>query len=252
MLLRIKTNSRCTMETKNHFKNGASSKSLMNRVSFIILMLCASALCFSASGCKSLDNTMLNPANKNQALLPPLNPVFDVESFGTVFPLSISRGSAYATSYGASFSSATYSNPTLHDINLIFERNVEGNICVPDFTGQKKGTIKCKLVSGDHSENLGCLAPSILTIFTLNLLGMPIVSDTIDLQTEVTIFDRNNRLIGKYTSDSYSHKSWTALYWGYSGKDAPRNSARVVFIKCMEDIKQKIDKDSNRLNNALR
>lgn len=227
----------------------------MSRVNFIILVICALALSFSASGCKSLDNSMLSPKTKNAELLPPLEPVFDVESFGTVFPIVQTTGSASYDSFTrtASYSGGTYTNSKLRDFNTIFQRNVEGNICVPDLTGQKKGAIKCSLIDGNvEGGGYGCIPVSILSLGILNLLGMPFWKEGYNLQIEVIIFDRNNKLIGKYTSDYYKQVSWIAMYWGYELSDAQQHSARVAFTECMEDIKQQIAKDYNKLNNALR
>jgi len=234
-----------------------------NRTKIIILSLSTLIFCLCLSGCKSLNPTLLNPQMNNERLLPPLTPVFNEESFGTVIPLFISSGDSkmFGLGFGSSstevaiiqsFSKTiTYRNPVINDLKTIFERDVERNITASS-NGQQNGTIKCRLIDGKHSEGLGWCIFSSVTLGLFNLLGMPVSSNKYNLQIEVAIFDNNNNLVGRYTSDFHNQKSYMALYWGYSESNAPRNSARIAFTKAMEDIKQQIEKDFDRLNRALR
>ena len=66
---------------------------------------------------------------KNERLLSSLTPEFDVMSFGTIFPLTQIRGSAYVEYYGyGTISASTSANPALNDLSIIFDRDVSNNI----------------------------------------------------------------------------------------------------------------------------
>jgi len=249
------------METRDHSKNGASLKSHTSRGKiFVILVVVA----FGFNSCKTLDMSTLSPKMKNENLLPPLNPVLDVESFGSVFGLtkttghgsvsgaSANIGGGYAIGMGSiSMKSTTYSNPVLNDIDVLFNRDVE-NIC--NLSGTPKGSIKCRLIVGEEkmSGGIGWGLLSSVTLCIPNLLGMPIRSPKCNLQIEVTVFDNNDSVVGRYTSNFRKQKTYIALYWGYSYNDSMRRNARLIFTDCMEDIKRQIGKDYTRLMDALK
>ena len=201
--------------------------------------------------CKSLSPETLRPKTKNEKLLPPLTSVFDYESFYSVFPITISSGTVDTGAYGTgAFTAATYKNPILEDFKIIFQRDVNGNICVFDLDETRNGTIKCSLIEANGKQKYWWLIPSSLTFFIPNLLGMPLGSVEQELQIEVSIYDRNNNRIGRYTSDLHKDKSFSAMYYGYKSPSSKTN--RLIFTKCMEDIKRQIEKDYNRLNEALK
>ena len=254
-----------TMESRYHLSNGVSPKdqtSRGNKIKGVFLILVA-MISFGFNSCKTLDMATLSPKVKNENLLPPLNSVLDVESFGSVFGLtktigygsfggaSKNIGRGYAIGYGTtSMKSTTYSNPILNDIEVIFNRDVE-NIC--NLLGTPKGSMKCRVIVGEE-KIYGGAGWAVLSGFTLcipNLFGMPIASPKGNLQIEVTIFDNNNSVVGKYTSDFHKQKTYVALYWGYSYNNSMKRNARLIFIGCMEDIKRQIAKDYDRLVKAL-
>jgi hypothetical protein len=198
------------------------------------------------------------PQVKNEKLLPPLTPVIDAQSFGTVFGLGTTVGSSSGVGYnvgggvvvgGGTANSTTYSSASLNDINTIFSRDIE-NISV--LYGQAKGTIMVRLIEGKETKlHYWPLFLSALTIYTINLFGVPIDYSATKLQIEVTILDEKNNVVGKYTSDYRKEKSIIAMYWGYSMENAPKRSARIAFTECMKDIKRQIANDYDRLAAAL-
>ena len=202
------------------------------------------------NSCKPLRITTLDPKVKNKQLLPPLDFVLETTSFGTIFGEVQSKGNIYGN-LGGTISTETSSsqNPRINDFNVIFQRDVLNNIC--ELYGDKKGKIRCQAVVGKDNKNFGWMFLSIPLCFIPNFLGMPIYSHKTKLQIEVTIYDVNNRLVGKYTSDFHKQKSYAAMYWGYSIGNTPARNVRLIFTECMEDIKRQIEKDYNRLNEAL-
>ena len=239
------------VEARNHFKNMARLKNLMSRRNLInmrqlFFVVGVVALMFSTHSCKSLGPETLRPTMKNQQLLPPLTPIFDYESFYAYFPMSITTG---VVSEGV-ISSSTYKNPTLENFNIIFQRDVKGNICISDLEEKTNGTIKCIFIEAGVTMRIWWLIPSTLTLCTVNLLGMPFWTEKHKLQIEVSIYDRNNNRIRRYTSKFREDKSYVALYYGYASP--LQKSSRLIFTKCMEDIKHQIAMDYNILNDALK
>jgi len=219
-------------------------------------------------GCATLPQSTLMPQGKNERLLPPLTPVIDMQSFGSVFGIATTQGTSSGMVYGGTYSggiigvnnSTTYSSVVLNDINTIFGRDIE-NISVPIYSGKAKGTIIARLASGEII-NLHWW-PMLLSCFStaciINLFGVPIDYATAGLQIEVTILNDKNGVVGKYVSNYHEQKSYYAMYWGYNpggaynnpSNDAQKRNARLVFAECMKDIKQQIANDYDRLNSAL-
>ena len=196
----------------------------------------------------------LQPKMKNDKLLPVLIPAIDANSFASIFGSTRTTGSGQTNYYGGqttyqNWSSTTYTNPRINEINTIFERDVLGNISAS--YGTTKGRIVCKAVIGYNSENLGWLVPNILLACVPAIFGAPMSSWKTQLQIEVMIYDVNNNVVGRYTSGLYQQKTYVAAYWGYHRGNSEPRSVRLVFTKCMEDIKRQIQRDYNRLNTAL-
>ena len=256
------TTSKTRAIPKSHTSRG--NKLNFHKMKRFFVIIGIISLVIVVNGCKSLSLSTLEPKMKNKYLLPSLSPILDVESFGSVFGLikttgygsvggvSKTMGRGYGIGYGSiSMKSTTYSNPILNDIDVIFNRDVE-NIC--HLSGTPKGSIKCRLIVGKE-KIYGGAGWAVLSGFTLcipNLFGMPIMSPKCNLQIEVTIFDNNNSVVGRYTSDFRKQKTYVALYWGYSYNNSMKRNARLIFTGCMEDIKRQIEKDYTRLIEALK
>ena len=219
----------------------------MKQLSFVVGVV---VLMLNISGCRTLGPETLIPKVKNEKLLPSLTPVFDYESFYTVFPMSTMVG---VVSSGGVMSGSTSKNPVLEGFNTIFQRDVRGNVCKfdPNELDEKtNGKMRCSLVEASGKVRIWWAIPSGLTIFVANLFGMPLMSESHKLQIEVNIYDRNDKRVGRYTSDLHKDKAYTALYYGYNNPTQKCN--RLIFTQCMEDIKQQIAKDYDRLNEALK
>ena len=246
------------MEADTISKHGRSLKSHTSKGNFLgnirktfFVVAVGTIMLFSISSCKTvISTTTLHPKMQNEQLLPPLTPVFDTESFGIRFPLQVS--SMVNAGHQIMGAAGTYDNPNLTNFRMIFQRDVEKNICRPNLDDKAKGTIKCSLVDAYDRTKEWWLIPSLLSGFTLNLLGMPRTTQYDELQIEVTIFDIENKLIGKYSSDALKSKTYTALYWGWGISAANDVNKRKIFTECMEDIKRQITKDYSRLYDALK
>jgi hypothetical protein len=226
-------------------------------ISILLVMIC---IAMTINSCKPLYLATLEPKTKNERLLPSLNPILDEKSFASIFGESRSsgtgRGVGYRNSYMGNWSTTTgrwnvttYPNPRINEINVIFQRDM-ANIC--ELYGDTQGSIKCSAVVGNNKLNQGVGVPSALLLCIPNLFGAPLFCWKTQLQIEVSVYDNNNKLIGRYISDFYKQKTYVALYWGYSLGNSEPKSVRAVFTECMEDIKNQIAKDYDNLNAALK
>jgi hypothetical protein len=234
----------------------------MKRKCFYFGFLVLSVLLFSLSGCAALSPSTLRSQGANENLLPPLTPVLDVHSFGSVFPIQTTTGGGTVTvpvgTTGYSISSTvprqTFSSWELNELSIMFAHEVENNISAPLYTGEVKGAIMVRLATGENDlwRHMWMPVVSGLTLMTVNLFGFPLGAHTIGFQIEVSIHDNTGNIIGKYTSDYHAETSYAAFYWGYKPRDIAKRSLRLVYTECMTDIKRQIANDYDRLITALR
>lgn len=217
---------------------------------------------FSTTRCKTIYLSELTPETKyGTKRLPPLVPIFDVQSFDNVFPdVSHTESSGYATghnlrgadmAFGHGSSMTTHSkNPSINDLSVIFERDVRNNIC--ESSGEYSGYITCHVITGANWSPLGLWWAGYFLAGIPYIFGMPIQSSKTHLMIKIDIYDRNQNLIGSYESDYVQQKKYSALYWGYSGANGRRKTAIDAFKICMDDVKQQIASDHNKLYLSLR
>jgi hypothetical protein len=209
------------------------------------------------TGCKSIYLSELKPTPKNTKLLPPLEPIVNIESLESAYSSgsSVVEVSKYNTRPSnstflgiASSTSTIYKDKRIQDAITIFERDVTDNISNP--FGEKKGSITCRIVAGEQSMKDNWVWATAFSAFTLNLFGIPLYSSVTNIDVEVDIYSKNNNLIGKYSATGYS-KVWVALYWGYDETSASRKSAYSAFKLALNEIKLKIQDDNERLTLEL-
>lgn len=92
---------------------------------------------------------------------------------------------------------------------------------------------------------------STATVYLVNLVGFPIYSQYVDMDMEITLYNKEQMPIKTYTS-SASKRSFSAMYWGYSFAGAahiwsPNSMNRTVNSKAihsaLEDLKEQITLD---------
>lgn len=206
------------------------------------------------TSCKTLSLTALSPTGKNEKLLPPLGIIVDEPSFASALgaTTSASTGSVYTTSETGgivSSSTKTYSNPLIQYIITIYERDI---LNISDTYGDQKGYAKCRLITGSSVQGgYGLAFLSGFTLLVPNLFGMPFANHKSTMQIEVSIYDNEERLVGKYLSNFKSNKVPIALY-GYGEGAAEIYTVITTFKECMNDIKLAIADDYDRLAPLLK
>lgn len=104
-------------------------------------------------------------------------------------------------------------------------------------SGERKGTIKLRVTNSSvYNSGLYYAVPSILSLHTLNLLGMPYLYANTDLETEVSIYDRSGDLVWKTTVVGHGEEV-VAMYYGYNEEEAHVMSS----IRAMKDALAKVN-----------
>lgn len=216
---------------------------------------------FLLNGCVSIGLTEVIPPNDNyELLLPPLVPSIDIQSLETVFVatqtstdvLSSSQYLALPNSIETETyaTSSTKRNPTINDLSVYFENDVNTNICFS--TGARKGYIKCKVVNGEaylFINYINCFLSGAGGIPAL--CGLPLGKGVSKLILQVDIYDQNMNPIGRYISKPYEDRRKVGI-WRYSEGTAIRKAAIESFKACMNDIKGQIRADYDSLIKKLK
>lgn len=113
------------------------------------------------------------------------------------------------------------------------------------------GYITYRIDNIDLRLKFAYFIPSILTGFTINLLGFPGSQYQKDISLTVTVFDKNWKEVRSYSS-SARKSAYSALYWGYGGGHIPRAANAKAFSTALTNIMNQIQNDSEYLNTALK
>ena len=232
----------------------------MRRISIITIVLSAMLL----SSCKTLYISELTPVHDgSEQLRPALKPVFDRESLEYVYGVTSTTANTNSSSKISDFNGdkkmegessttvTTSRNPKIMQTKNYFIDDVNTNIC--ERYGKKAGTIQCRIINGysESSAYVGMLGW--LFIGAPFLVGLPACISESAMQIEVNIYDLEEELVASYRSKCYSDKDFVALYYGYRDHmDAENKTNITVFKKSMNDVKDQLKKDFQRVNQILR
>ena len=132
-----------------------------------------------------------------------------------------------------------YSGGDIKGANVDFVKNIvrnEINKNIVSNTGQKQGTIEVNCEKIHLKLNLGLTVLSAATLYTMNLLGLPLTSTKIDMILSFNILDEKGSVIDtrKY---SVSKKGVMGFYYG---KDAS-----VCMVEATKEIMKRFRDDIN-------
>mgnify|MGYP001170882769 FL=1 len=116
--------------------------------------------------------------------------------------------------------------------------------------GERRGSIHCIISSEEFEQSPHLLFPSVLTLGLLNLLGLPYDIRYLSMDVKVEIYDLDRNLVGRYSAQCRK-KTLVAFYYGYYFKTADRKNNIQAFKCAMNDIKEQINTDAERLIKAL-
>lgn len=146
---------------------------------------------------------------------------------------------------------ADFSNATVRTSDAeikLFTKELEENLFDP--YGDKYGYIALKRTVLKKSIGWIWYAPFMASIGFSTLVGIPLDSRKYKVEAEFRIYNRNNRLIGKYSGIGEA-KAWIAAYWGYDYSDAETKAFCMALQEAFNEIRPQIQDDAERLNILL-
>ncbi|GAB4407915.1 MAG: hypothetical protein OHK0039_10690 [Bacteroidia bacterium] len=187
----------------------------------------------------------LRPYDRGEAVLPLLDVVFDEQSFDQIFP---EQGLVYTQNDDGTTQATLRPRSTGYaDARLLFERLVRDELCTAQ--GQPAGYALCRVVAVDQQSSIFGMLAAAFTMGASALIGFPIVSHRTYAEVELSIFDNNDMLLGRYAGHASSSGS-AGLYY------RPRGGQRGVYLKALRtalaDIDGQVRADALRLVQGLR
>lgn len=137
-----------------------------------------------------------------------------------------------------------YAGGDVQGANVDFVKNIVRNEIVGNLIadeGQKQGTIEVNCKKLHIKQNFGLAFMSGFTVFSLNLLGMPITTSRVDMVLSFKILDANGSTLSTHEYSSLK-KSALGIYYG---KDAS-----VCAVEATKDIMKQFRDDVN-LNSSV-
>lgn len=130
----------------------------------------------------------------------------------------------------------------------MFNQDLEENLSDP--FGVKYGYISYKSRLLDNKMGLGYYFLSAFLLTIPNLLGMPFMNIKYEVESEIRIFDRDRKLLAKYSAIGKS-KSIVAYYYGYGLRYAARKSYSEAVLSALNQIRPLIERESTLINEKL-
>ncbi len=135
------------------------------------------------------------------------------------------------------------------EFNSIFIRELETNLTNP--YGESKGYIQAQIITNDLNSNGFMVFYSLLSLGTLNLIGLPFNHPEYTLNFEFSIYDKNKKLIKKYNIYGKG-QAWAAAYYGYSGQNAIKLAMYRGFKDALKQLKFELQQDYDMLNQKFK
>lgn len=208
------------------------------------------------TGCKSVMFNDLTIQMPNATLLPPLEAVVDKTSIKDSFDakyVGMSSSAGYQSSEGwgggsSGFAIVRKRDRLTRDMITLFDRNV-ANISQP--YGERKGIIKMRFTNSSiYDSGYYYAVPSVLSLHTLNLLGLPYLYKNTDLEVEVSIYTKKGDLIWKTTTTGHG-EAVVAMYYGYDEEGANTMSTILALKDALRQINMNIANDLPRIQKSL-
>ncbi len=185
--------------------------------------------------------------------LPPLQVKVDTMSFIRQYPMG------YSIRYAKNRLTELKTSASKRAFDAIELVNKELSINFFDKREKIYGYAVCRATKQKTSRNYGWFAASIATLFSINLIGFPIMSQTTDYAIELEIFDQNKNSIAKYSAQNRG-TAYAAMYWGYMfagavniGDDIPLTKAANLtgLSMALRALKQKLQDNAAVLQKKL-
>lgn len=214
-----------------------------------LILLLLSAL--SLGACRSLH---VGDFHSNIAIperLPQLGLLVHERSFLQAFDLELVRDLEFsANPYGPEpwFAYET-TDRALDDVFHLLDNELKDNMNQQD--GPRYGHARFKLLNYERrNPGWGWIIPSIATLWTANLLGMPASNISSEIELQMEIVNAEGHVLAGYTAPGKG-KAKIALYYGYPQALAIRKANLIALKDAMHQIKQKMEADLPMLKEKL-
>jgi len=207
---------------------------------------------FLFGSCRTMEFSSLNYSSTLDKKLPPLEPDFNLDSFGPDYidlydiPNIIISGRPNVEHVVRDI---TIEHTIALDTRKIFEREVIHNITLR--TGKTKGYAVCS--KGSRSKGIKSYfnpIASVLTLGVANLFGMTAAVHTDELEIIVDIFNIENEIVASYAGLGKGEAK-VKMYTGYNVRDAKRMAHARAFVNALEVVKFQIQEDHQKVSDLL-
>lgn len=204
-----------------------TSKYVIYFFAFLIMM----------NSCLPYKEAWLNPHDKVNAILPNLEVVIDGENLTEQL-----SANSIAVTYGKTLLSNFVTN------NIIDNR------------GSSRGSIEITIKNNYHKiYNVAFFVLSTLTVYTINLIGFPMISQKASITINVKIKNNAGDIIKEYHEEGIG-RATSAMYWGYTfgggltkwaSYGLPKTVITFALSDSLKKLKEDISADSKELNRRL-
>ena len=220
---------------------------------FSKLILVAILAIFLGQSCQTFNLTHVPKGTPAEEKLPPLEPDFDIASFGPNYadlyaaPARILRGTqgraaTVAESIGHTFTVA-------EDTKRIFAKELLNNIC--ERVGESQGYAVCRM--GSTSKGItNHLNPfvSVVTLGIANLFGYKYATYRDELEIIVDVYNLENKVVGSFSGFGVGEAD-VKIKDGYTRPSAQRMAHARAFVNAMQEIKEQMVSHKTELIVAL-
>lgn len=205
----------------------------------------------SLGACRMLRNSDFHAAPPLPQRLPNLGLLVHERSFLEAFDMELQR--EWVVSPGPYGPDPWYEYETtdqaLEDVFHLMQNELADNLNQGD--GAKYGHARFKLLQYDRrNPGWGWIIPSIGTLWTANLLGMPYSNLRSDLELQMEITDATGKVLLRYVAPG-TGKAKIALYYGYPQSQAIRKANLLALKDAMAHIREKMAADVPMLTESL-
>lgn len=216
------------------------------------LFLLVSTLTISFQSCKFFSLAEVPNGKRSIAKVPPLEPKFDLKSFGVTYkdlydiPGAIISGGVNPEGI---VSNVTQSLTSAEDTKRIYQTFILRNIC--ESVGETQGTAVCRMgVRSRGIEKWVNPLVSVLTLGIANIFGYTYANYEDNLEVFVDIKNNQDDVVASYTGIGQGFAKAKA-YKGYNVKSARRMAHARAFTAAMEDIQDQMERDNGKLADIL-
>lgn len=205
------------------------------------------------SSCKTFELSSLSRGLDMEQKLPPLEPDFDVVSFGPdyqdLYSIPNIIVSGRLPDVRSVVNKATLSMTIAEDTKRIYDRTIIDRITRS--VGETKGYIVCRLGMRTRSfkSNVNPIVSG-LTLGILNVFGYKAATYRDEMEIIVDVYDLNDNVVGSFSALGIGEAD-VRMYKGYNVPNAKRTAHALAFTNAMEEISLKMQGEINALNSRL-